>query len=158
VYERMKTQWQNDRLISQPLLVPIVVSLETSQLKVWEGYREEFKRLGLEAETFGPEQLKITAVPSLLAKTDITDLVNDMIADLAVVGQSQLVDEKINEIFSTMACHGSVRANRQLTLPEMNALLRDMEATDSSAQCNHGRPTWVQLSMDQLDSLFMRGQ
>ncbi|RUM91982.1 MAG: DNA mismatch repair endonuclease MutL [Thiomicrospira sp.] len=158
VYERMKQQWQQDRLISQPLLVPIVVSLESSQVQVWEAYQEEFQKLGFEAEAFGPEQLKFTMVPSLLAKSDIPRLVNDMIADLAVAGQTQLVDEKINAILSTMACHGSVRANRHLTLDEMNALLRDMEATESSAQCNHGRPTWVQLSMEQLDGLFMRGQ
>lgn len=158
VYERMKQQWQQDRLISQPLLVPIVVSIESSQVQVWETYQEEFQKLGFEAEAFGPEQLKFTMVPSLLAKSDIPRLVNDMIADLAVAGQTQLVDEKINAILSTMACHGSVRANRHLTLDEMNALLRDMEATESSAQCNHGRPTWVQLSMEQLDGLFMRGQ
>jgi len=158
VYERMKHQWQQDRLISQPLLVPIVVSLESSQVQVWETYQEEFQKLGFEAEAFGPEQLKLTMVPSLLAKSDIPRLINDMIADLAVAGQTQLVDEKINAILSTMACHGSVRANRHLTLDEMNALLRDMEATESSAQCNHGRPTWVQLSMEQLDGLFMRGQ
>lgn len=158
VYERMKQQWQQDRLISQPLLVPIVVGLESSQVQVWETYQEEFQKLGFEAEAFGPEQLKFTMVPSLLAKSDIPRLVNDMIADLAVAGQTQLVDEKINAILSTMACHGSVRANRHLTLDEMNALLRDMEATESSAQCNHGRPTWVQLSMEQLDGLFMRGQ
>uniref|UniRef100_Q31GP4 DNA mismatch repair protein MutL n=1 Tax=Hydrogenovibrio crunogenus (strain DSM 25203 / XCL-2) TaxID=317025 RepID=Q31GP4_HYDCU len=158
VYERMKQQWQQDRLISQPLLVPIVVSLESSQVQVWEAYQEEFQKLGFEAEAFGPEQLKFTMVPSLLSKSDIPRLINDMIADLAVAGQTQLVDEKINAILSTMACHGSVRANRHLTLDEMNALLRDMEATESSAQCNHGRPTWVQLSMEQLDGLFMRGQ
>ncbi len=158
VYERMKTQWQKDRLISQPLLVPIVIAMETSQLKTWQSFEPEFQRLGFEMEPFGPEQLKVTAVPALLAKSDVTNLIHDMIADFAVVGESQAVEEKINAILSTMACHGSVRAHRQLTLEEMNALLRDMEATDASSQCNHGRPTWVQLSMEQLDGLFMRGQ
>lgn len=158
VYERMKQQWGKDKLISQPLLVPIVVGLEGAQIKVWESHQVDFEKLGIFAETFGPEQLKITSVPTLLAKTDIVALVNDMIADLAVVGETELVEEKLNAILSTMACHGSVRANRQLTLDEMNALLRDMEATESSAQCNHGRPTWIQLNMTQLDSLFMRGQ
>lgn len=158
VYERMKHQWQEDRLISQPLLVPIVVALESSQVKTWERHQTAFAKLGFEVEAFGPEQIKLNAVPTLLAKSDVTNLVNDMLADLAVVGQTQLVDEKINEMLSTMACHGSVRANRQLTITEMNALLRDMEVTESSHQCNHGRPTWVQLSMTQLDSLFMRGQ
>lgn len=158
VYERMKNQWQKDRLISQPLLVPIVVAMESSQLKTWQNFEAEFERLGFAMEAFGPEQLKVTAVPALLAKSDVTNLIHDMIADFAVVGESQVVEEKINSILSTMACHGSVRANRQLTLEEMNALLRDMEATEASAQCNHGRPTWVQLSMEQLDGLFMRGQ
>ncbi len=158
VYERMKQQWTQDRLVSQPLLVPIVVSLETSQIAIWDEYRDELDKLGFEAEPFGPEQLKLTRVPTLLAKSDVAHLVNDMIADLAVAGETRLVEEKINQILSTMACHGSVRANRHLTVDEMNALLRDMEATESSAQCNHGRPTWVQLSMEQLDALFMRGQ
>ncbi|MBN2606141.1 MAG: DNA mismatch repair endonuclease MutL [Thiotrichales bacterium] len=158
VYERMKKQWEVDRLISQPLLVPIVIAMESSQLKTWQAFEADFQRLGFEMEPFGPEQLKVTAVPALLAKSDVTNLIHDMIADFAVVGESQVVEEKINAILSTMACHGSVRANRQLTLEEMNALLRDMEATEASAQCNHGRPTWVQLSMEQLDSLFMRGQ
>ncbi|HHS99526.1 MAG TPA: DNA mismatch repair protein MutL, partial [Thiomicrospira sp.] len=158
VYERFKQQWQNDRLISQPLLVPMAMTFEQSQISVWENHRALFEKLGFELESLGPEQLKVTAVPVLLAKSDIPGLVNDMIADLAVAGQTQQVEERINEILSTMACHGSVRANRQLTISEMNALLREMEVTERSDQCNHGRPTWVQLSMEQLDSLFMRGQ
>ncbi|WEJ63586.1 DNA mismatch repair endonuclease MutL [Thiomicrorhabdus lithotrophica] len=158
VYERFKSQWQQDRLISQPLLVPMAMTFEQSQIAIWEEYQTLFEKLGFELESIGPEQLKVTAVPVLLAKSDIPGLVNDMIADLAVAGQTQQVEERINEILSTMACHGSVRANRQLTIAEMNALLREMEITERSDQCNHGRPTWVQLSLDQLDSLFMRGQ
>ena len=158
VYERFKKQWQNDRLISQPLLVPMALTFEQSQIAVWQEYESLFEKLGFVLEVLGPEQLKVTAVPVLLMKSDIPGLVNDMIADLAVAGQTQQVEERINHILSTMACHGSVRANRQLTIAEMNALLREMEVTERSDQCNHGRPTWVQLSMDQLDSLFMRGQ
>jgi len=158
VYERFKSQWQQDRLTSQPLLVPMAMTFEQSQITIWETYQALFEKLGFELESIGPEQLKVTAVPVLLAKSDIPGLVNDMIADLAVAGQTQQVEERINEILSTMACHGSVRANRQLTIAEMNALLREMEITERSDQCNHGRPTWVQLSLDQLDSLFMRGQ
>ncbi|WP_029407419.1 DNA mismatch repair endonuclease MutL [Thiomicrorhabdus sp. Milos-T2] len=158
VYERFKAQWQNDRLISQPLLVPMAMAFEQSQIAIWEEYQALFAKLGFELEALGPEQLKVTAVPVLLAKSDIPGLVNDMISDLAVAGQTQQVEERINHILSTMACHGSVRANRQLTIAEMNALLREMEVTERSDQCNHGRPTWVQLSMNQLDSLFMRGQ
>lgn len=158
VYERFKEQWQTDRLISQPLLVPMSITLEQSQIFVWQSHQAWFERLGFALESLGSEQLKVTSVPALLVKSDIVRLVNDMIADLAVAGQTQQVEERINEILSTMACHGSVRANRQLTVPEMNALLREMEVTERSDQCNHGRPTWVQLSLEQLDSLFMRGQ
>ncbi len=158
VYERLKQQWHQDRLICQPLLVPMVVPLTASEISVWQLHQSEFEKLGFEAESFGPEQLKLTTVPSLLVKSNVVQLFHDMLADFAVMGRSQRVEEHLNAILSTMACHGSVRANRQLTLAEMNALLRDMEATDSSAQCNHGRPTWIQLSMGQLDSLFMRGQ
>jgi len=158
VYERLKTQWQDQRLVSQPLLVPMVLTLETSQISIWETHQAWFAKLGFEMEVLGPEQLKVIALPALLVKSDVVNLVNDMLADLAVAGQTQQVEEHINEMLSTMACHGSVRAHRQLTVDEMNALLREMEQTERSDQCNHGRPTWVQLSMDQLDSLFMRGQ
>lgn len=158
IYERMKTQWQQSRLISQPLLVPVVVALEASQVTTFLSYETHFTKLGFAGETFGPEQLKITAVPALLAKTDIVKLVNDMLADFAIVGSSELVEQKINNILSTMSCHGSIRANRKMSIAEMDSLLRDMEITDASNQCNHGRPTWVQLSMEQLDALFMRGK
>lgn len=158
VYERLKKQWQQRALISQPLLVPMVLTLEASQLLVWQAYAEWFAKLGFEMEPLGPEQLKVSAVPALLAKGNVVRLVNDMLADLAVAGQTQQFEERVNAMLSTMACHGSVRANRQLTIEEMNALLREMEATERSDQCNHGRPTWVQLSMEQLDGLFMRGQ
>ncbi|MDG6773128.1 DNA mismatch repair endonuclease MutL [Thiomicrorhabdus sp. ZW0627] len=158
VYERLKTQWQQQSLVSQPLLVPMVLALESSQISVWQEFQPWFEKLGFEMEPMGPEQLKVSAIPALLGKNDIAGLVNDMLADLAVAGESQQVEEKINVILSTMACHGSVRANRQLTVEEMNALLREMERTERSDQCNHGRPTWVQLSMEQLDGLFMRGQ
>lgn len=158
VYERFKKQWQNDRLISQPLLVPIVVSVTHSDVATYEQYPALFAKLGFSIEPLGPEQLKVMAVPALLVKSDVVRLLHDMLSDLAVAGQTQQVEERINEILSTMACHGSVRANRQLSIAEMNALLREMEMTERSDQCNHGRPTWVQLSMTQLDSLFMRGQ
>lgn len=158
VYERMKQQWQTQRLISQPLLVPIVITVDIPQMLAWENHQAWWSQLGFEFESLGPQQLKVMAVPSILAKGAIEQLVQDVLADTAQEGDSQRIDEHINALLSTMACHGSVRANRPLTITEMNQLLRDMEATPSSSQCNHGRPTWVQLSMKQLDSLFMRGQ
>jgi DNA mismatch repair protein MutL len=120
--------------------------------------REWFARLGFEVDRIGEEALAIRAVPALLPKADILPLVRDVVADLREHGQSTRVEEAINELFGTMACHGAVRANRQLTLPEMNTLLRDMEATEFSSQCNHGRPTWRQMSLAELDKLFWRGR
>lgn len=158
VYERMKQQWQTERLISQPLLVPMVITLDVAHMLAWENHQAWWSQLGFEFEALGPQQLKVTAVPSILAKASIEQLVQDVLADTAAEGDSQRIDEYINSLLSTMACHGSVRANRPLTVAEMNQLLRDMEATPASSQCNHGRPTWVQLSMKQLDALFMRGQ
>jgi DNA mismatch repair protein MutL len=106
----------------------------------------------------GPQQLKILSVPSLLAKSNIEQLIKDVMSDCAAEGDLARIEQKIDEILSTMACHGSVRANRPLSLMEMNQLLRDMEQTPASSQCNHGRPTWVSLTMAQLDNLFMRGR
>ncbi len=158
VYERFKQQWQSDGLVTQPLLVPIVVTLEASQIMLWQQYESVFSKLGFSLEQLGPEQLKVVAVPALLVKSDVVRLINDMLADLAESGRTQQVESMMNEMLSTMACHGAVRANRQLSLSEMNALLREMEVTERSDQCNHGRPTWVQLSMSELDALFMRGK
>jgi len=158
VYEKMKQQWSTDRLVSQPLLVPMAIPLDQSMMLIVETHLPFFTQLGFELELFGQTQLKITAVPALLAKSDIARLLEDILSDLTTLGESTVIEEKLNHLLSTMACHGSVRANRQLTLPEMNALLREMEITERSGQCNHGRPTWVQLSMPQLDGLFLRGQ
>ena len=116
------------------------------------------KNLGLVLDRSGPETVLLREVPSLLAHSDGARLLQDVLSDIASLGESQRVEEESNEILSTMACHGSVRANRQLTIPEMNALLRDMERTERSGHCNHGRPTWVQLDMPTLDRLFLRGR
>ncbi|MBN2647253.1 MAG: DNA mismatch repair endonuclease MutL [Thiotrichales bacterium] len=158
VYERFKAQWQTLRLQSQPLLVPMVVHLARSQMLVFEQFAEHFIPLGFHLEALGPEQLKILAVPTLLLKTDLLPLLEEVLVELAEMGESSRLEAQIDRILSTMACHGAVRANRQLSLDEMNALLRQMEATVNIDQCNHGRPTWVQLSMQQLDKLFLRGQ
>ena len=115
-------------------------------------------QFGLVIEPSGPESLLIRQIPVTLQDADVEQLVRDVLADLIQYGTTTRIEQHRNEILATMACHSAVRANRRLTLPEMNALLRDMEATERSGQCNHGRPTWTQMSLAELDKLFMRGQ
>ncbi|MFC1749200.1 DNA mismatch repair endonuclease MutL [Pseudomonadota bacterium] len=157
-YERMKQSWADEGIRSQPLLVPETIAVTSREVSLAEEHAEFLNGLGFELNSAGPETLIIRAVPALLRSADAKVLVNDVLADLGVAGESTRVQERCNEILATMACHGSVRASRQLTVPEMNALLRDMERTERAGQCNHGRPTWVQLSMDDLDRLFLRGR
>jgi len=157
-YERLKRAYWGEGLKSQPLLVPAHMNVSSREADLVETHGEAFSRFGFDLDRAGIEQLRVRAVPTLLARADTESLVRDVLSDLLTHGESTRVEEAVNELLSSLACHGSVRANRQLTIPEMNALLRDMEATERSGQCNHGRPTWVQLSMDQLDRLFMRGQ
>jgi DNA mismatch repair protein MutL len=157
-YERMKQIHAENGMRSQPLLVPVSISVSRREADLVESNQEVLDGLGVSLDRSGPEQVIIRAVPSLLRDADAEALVRDLLADLVERGSSSKMIEAINEILSTMACHGSVRANRRLTIDEMNSLLRDMEATERSGQCNHGRPTWVQMSIDQLDKLFMRGQ
>lgn len=123
-----------------------------------EQHADAFHALGFELDRLGLEKLTIRAVPSLLKESDTEALVRDVLADLITHGGSQRIQNAMNEILATMACHSSVRANRRLSIPEMNTLLRDMERTERSGQCNHGRPTWTQMSLDQIDKLFLRGR
>ena len=157
-YERLKARHDEGGIRRQRLLMPLDVSLSESEAELVEERAAELAGLGLVADRSGPESAIVREVPALLAQSDSARLLRDVLSDVADIGSSARVEAETNEILSTMACHGSVRANRKLTVPEMNALLRDMERTERSGQCNHGRPTWVQLSMDQLDKLFMRGQ
>ena len=157
-YERMKAALAGEGVKSQPLLVPLSINVSEAEAKLPAAFAEVFEELGFAVEANGPESIVVRQVPSLLRDADIEGLVRDVLADLNTHGTSRRLREAINELLGTMACHGSVRANRRLSLPEMNALLRDMETTERSGQCNHGRPTWVQLNMDQLDKLFLRGQ
>ncbi|SEL91548.1 DNA mismatch repair endonuclease MutL [Halomonas daqiaonensis] len=158
VYERMKTQVHGGALQAQPLLVPVSLAASSAEVATAEAEHDAFSRLGVELDVAGPETLLVRQVPVLLADADVEPLIRDMLADLERYGRSDRLEARINELLSTMACHGSVRANRQLGLEEMNALLRDMERTERSGQCNHGRPTWTEMSMKELDRLFMRGQ
>ncbi len=157
-YERMKQGLDADGINSQPLLVPESMAVSEKEAALAEEQSGLLLQLGLKVERAGPESLLIREVPVLLQNSDVTALIRDVLSDLVEYGSTKRVREEINEVLATMACHGSVRANRRLTIPEMNALLRDMEVTERSGQCNHGRPTWSQISLAELDKLFSRGR
>lgn len=157
-YERMKESFACGGIQTQPLLVPESIAISQKEADCAEQFYEIFKNLGFELQRAGPETLLIRQVPVVLNRGKVEQLVRDVLSDLIEHGSSERIQHHINEILGTMACHASVRANRKLTIPEMNALLRDMEATERSGQCNHGRPTWLLQSLDDLDKLFMRGQ
>ena len=157
-YERLKQAMEQGNLASQPLLVPISVSLSEKEAELAEEQMALFSALGFEIDRSGPESIRIRQTPIILARADAEALVRDVLSDLLSYGSSERIRNAINEVLGTMACHGSVRANRSLTIAEMNALLRDMETTERSGQCNHGRPTWTEFSLDAMDKWFMRGQ
>ncbi|OUS10486.1 DNA mismatch repair protein MutL [Gammaproteobacteria bacterium 53_120_T64] len=157
-YEQMKTAYESVGVAAQPLLVPEALAVSEKEADCAESHLPLFETLGVTLQRAGPESLMVRAVPALLRGANVEPLIRDVLSDLLTHGTTRRIEEQINGILSTMACHGSVRAGRQLTLTEMNALLREMEATERSGQCNHGRPTWTQLSMTELDALFMRGR
>lgn len=157
-YEQMKQDFDADGIHSQPLLVPVAIAVSQSEADIGEEHQALFETLGFFLQRAGPESLMVRQVPAMLRDSDIEPLVRDVLSDLITHGSSERIREHLNEIMATMACHCSVRANRKLSIPEMNALLRDMEATERSGQCNHGRPTWTQMSLDELDKLFLRGR
>ena len=157
-YERLKTSHESDGIQSQPLLVPTIISVSSKEAQLVEDNNATFSQLGFEVDRVADESIKLRQIPVVLSNSDVETLLRDVLSDLVTHGSSSRVEEAMNEILSTMACHGSIRANRKLTIEEMNALLRDMEITERSGQCNHGRPTWIQLSIAELDKLFMRGR
>jgi DNA mismatch repair protein MutL len=157
-YERLKKQQTEDGVKRQPLLVPERISVTQRDVTLVEEHKTTLDSLGLMLDITGPETVLLREAPALLQGTDLKRLVRDVLDDISVAGSSRKVEDAQNELLSTMACHGSVRANRQLELSEMNALLRDIETTERSGQCNHGRPTWVQVAMGDLDKLFDRGR
>jgi DNA mismatch repair protein MutL len=160
VYERLKRQLDDQRgaLASQPLLIPATFAATPQEIATAEGSAETLAALGLEITPFSARTLAVRAVPGGLAQGDAVELARAVLAELAQHDASTVVRRARDELLATMACHGAVRANRQLTLEEMNALLRQMEETERSDQCNHGRPTWRQLSLRELDGLFLRGR
>lgn len=157
-YEKLKQAFDREDVVSQPLLVPVSIAVSDKEAAMAEDASAVFSRLGLSVDRSGPTQLLIREIPALLKQADAEALVRDVLSDLAADGQSNRVEESCHDILSSMACHHSIRANRSLTIAEMNALLREMEVTDRADQCNHGRPTWTALSMADFDRLFLRGQ
>ncbi|BDB68698.1 MULTISPECIES: DNA mismatch repair endonuclease MutL [Comamonas] len=162
VYEQLKnavnTENGDQQIPSQPLLIPATFAATPEEVATAEAHAETLLTLGMEVSPFSPKTLAVRAVPATLAQGDAVELARSVLAELAQHDASTVVQRARNEILATMACHGAVRANRKLTLDEMNALLRQMEVTERSDQCNHGRPTWRQLSMKELDALFLRGR
>ena len=167
VYERLKSQFAENaavpdagpaRLNSQPLLLPATFAATADEIATSEEHAHTLRTLGLEITAFSAKTLAVRAVPSTLAQGDAVELARSVLAELAQHDASTVIQRAQNELLSSMACHGAVRANRRLTLEEMNALLREMEITERSDQCNHGRPTWRQLKLRDLDALFLRGR
>lgn len=158
-YEKMKARRsEQGSLPTQPLLIPVTFTASHEEIAALADHGEILREYGLELSDMGGNTIAVRAVPQMLGKADVAALARDMLHEIAHTGSAQTIEARENQMLATMACHGSVRAGRRLTLPEMNALLRDMERTPRSNQCNHGRPTWVKLSLKDLDALFLRGQ
>ncbi len=157
-YERLKDQYEQGSVRSQPLLLPLTVHVSEQEAVMAEKHSDMLNSIGLQVDNRGPAQLLIRTIPVELQSADAEQLLRDVLSDLVEHGSSERVREEIYKLLSLMACHGSVRANRKLTTTEMNALLRSMERTPNSGQCNHGRPTWVEFSVKQLDDFFLRGR
>lgn len=157
-YERFKQTYHGAGVTRQPLLVPVTVAVNSREADLAETHSELLAEIGIEVSRLGHDLLAVRGIPALLQGADAERLLRDLLSDLTEFGNTDRIREEIDKVLASMACHGSVRANRRLTLDEMNALLRDMERTERADQCNHGRPTWVQLSMTELDRLFLRGR
>ena len=158
VYEQLKTSLDTEKIATQPLLIPVSFFADTLDIATVEAEQDALKRLGFDIAPLSPTTLAVRAMPVLLKQSEAEAAARDVLDELREFGASRVLTERRNELLSTLACHGAVRANRILSVTEMNALLREMELTERSGQCNHGRPTWFQLSLNHLDKMFMRGQ
>jgi DNA mismatch repair protein MutL len=157
-YEKLKQSFDDRAIVRQPLLVPVTLSVAENEADLVEQASQDLEVLGLSVDRAGPTTLIVREVPALLKDSDVESLLRDLLSDIGEAGSSSRFEDASDEFLATMACHHSVRANRRLTLVEMNALLREMETTERADQCNHGRPTWTAISMAELDRLFLRGQ
>ena len=158
VYEKLKTAFDSNDMVRQPLLVPVTIAVSESEADLAESVQTVFEKLGVVIDRSGPTSLLVREVPALLKQAEVESLIRDVLSDVQASGFSNRVEDHCHELLATMACHNSVRANRSLSIPEMNALLREMEVTDRADQCNHGRPTWTSVTLNDLDKLFLRGQ
>jgi DNA mismatch repair protein MutL len=158
MYEKLKTALDAQEIPMQPLLVPVTLAAAALDIATAEEHGAMLRQIGFDVAPGSPSSLIIRAIPAMLADADARTLAEDVLREVREVGASRVLTERRNELLGTMACHAAVRANRKLTVMEMNALLRDMEATERSGLCNHGRPTWRQVTVAELDKLFMRGQ
>ena len=158
VYEKLKQALDRERIPAQPLLVPITFAAEPLEVAAAQDHGAALEMIGFDLSLVSPTTLAARSVPALLQDTDVPALAREVLRELHEYGAERVLTERRNELLATMACHAAVRANRRLALPEMNALLREMEETERSGQCNHGRPTWHQISLADFDKLFMRGR
>ena len=158
VYEKLKTSMDNERIATQPLLIPVSFYADALDVATVEAEQQALQRLGFDVHPLSPTQLAVRAMPALLKQAEAEAATQEVLHELREYGASRVLTERRNALLASLACHGAVRANRILSVTEMNALLREMEQTERSGQCNHGRPTWFQLSMKDLDKMFMRGQ
>jgi DNA mismatch repair protein MutL len=158
VYEKLKTSMDNEAIATQPLLIPVCFYTDAIDVATVETEQQALRRLGFDISPLSPTQLAIRSMPALLKQSETEAAAREVLNELREYGASRMLTERRNELLASLACHGAVRANRILSIPEMNALLREMEQTERSGQCNHGRPTWFALSMNELDKMFMRGQ
>jgi DNA mismatch repair protein MutL len=157
LYEKLKSH-QEQQIPIQTLLVPVVINASHLEITILNTHQVILKQLGFDISVLGPEEIGVRSIPAILSKADPMILVRALINDLEEIGTSGVLDSALHERLASKACHAAVRAHRILTIPEMNALLRQMESTDRADQCNHGRPTWIQLSVQDLDKLFLRGR